>query len=74
MPYNCVLKCGKKCEFSETISEAKWQNLEANAKKGSGLDKFCDVCKSTPESMALDLCIFIHHAIIQYPLQRNLYY
>lgn len=47
MPYECVLKCGKSCKSTDTIGEGKWVNLEAKAKKWSGLDKFGDVYSTT---------------------------
>lgn len=47
MPYDCVLKCGKICQFSDTISRGKWESLQAKTRNWSGLDKFGDVYNST---------------------------
>ena len=43
MSYECVLKCGKLCTHSDTITENQWESLQLKTQKWSGLDKFGDV-------------------------------
>lgn len=47
MSYDCVLKCGKQCNSSHTISQGKWESLQSKTKNWLGLDKFGDVYNIT---------------------------
>lgn len=47
MSYECLLKCGKPCESSDTISQAKWDILQSKTKNWLGLDKYGDVHNTT---------------------------
>ena len=47
MSYECVLKCGKPCEATDTINQGKWESLQLKSPKWSGLDKFGDVYTTT---------------------------
>ena len=48
MAYECLLKCGKPCRPSDSITERKWDSLKAKTEKWSGLDKYGDVFDTTP--------------------------
>jgi len=47
MSYECVLKCGKSCTPSDTISKTKWNSLREKTQNWSGLDKYGDVYHTT---------------------------
>ena len=47
MSYECVLKCGKTCKSSATISQCKWETLESKSKRWSGLDRYGDIYNTT---------------------------
>ena len=47
MSYECVLKCGKPCNATDTITQGKWESLQLKAPKWSGLGKFGDVYTTT---------------------------
>lgn len=43
MPYECALKCGKPCNFSDTIGQGKWDSLQSKPTNWSRLDKFGNI-------------------------------
>ena len=46
MSFECVLKCGKLCNSSDTITQSKWDSIQNKTKSWTGLDKFGDLYNS----------------------------
>jgi len=50
MSYECVLKCGKSCTPSDTISKTKWNSLRENyLATGTGVVRVTTVDRITPK-------------------------
>ena len=45
--YECVLKCGKPCNDTETVSPVRWESLKEKSKNWTSLDKFGNVHNET---------------------------
>ena len=70
MSYDCVLKCGKSCNSSDSISQGKWESLE---KRPSSWTNFAMFITQYHGKMVRWVVICIRLVISHYHLRWSLY-